>query len=494
MENLSTASSRRSSFSDFRPQVVPPFRTLPTAGDGNCLIHAIFGNPQTRQEVFHPRAAFVRSEIAQKIRVRWQRNEVEQLYSIDETGLNLSNINTDNLAHSLQENSKYLGLEHAHLIAKLFKINIRVYYPKSNDYDKIDLFHREASTQEVDRIIFFNGTNHWEMCALDTEPQLPGSLAFTHPQFNPKYKQMFANNTNCNPLERIKVNTRAILVLKCENHNRMKNSYLFKFCRPQEYNDHFLKTFLEFFQHLRGSDPLAQSAGNALADRFRGYTDVSVTDCSFNHLDYGSAYDYTYSPTSEVIAELKQIIEEEHGLKDFFFEMLQRNHFRISEEYKLENRDTWLREFPIFPRVYPRCANVLKDVFTDLLSVKWLENDINGIKLHLNENDYVDRPLGDMQEKIDSISLWVKVKHGIEQQLRKDVALNKHFYDELKKDVKNLGISGGLSICSGNPAIFAGGVGRTVINTLGNCIDPEGKQSGIQLIKVLGGGGLSAVL
>ena len=142
MENLSTASTRRSSFNDPYLQITPSFRKLPTAGDGNCLIHALFGNLQTRPEVFHPKSPFVRREIAQKIRtLRQGNNVIEQLYSIDETGLNHSTINTDNLADSLRENGQYLGLEHAHLIAKLFKINIRVYYPKSNNYENIDLFY-----------------------------------------------------------------------------------------------------------------------------------------------------------------------------------------------------------------------------------------------------------------------------------------------------------------------------------------------------------------
>ena len=313
------------------------------------------------------------------------------------------------------------------------------------------------------------------------------------PQPNPKYKRIFEGNTNCSASERIKANTRAILVLKCENHNRMKNSYLFKFCRPQEYNEHFLKTFLEFFQHLRGSDPLAQSAGNALADRFRGYTDVSVTDWEFNHDDHINKWEATYIPTPEVIQELKQIIEEEHGLKDFFFETLQKNHFRISEEFKIEDRDTCLREFPVFPRVYPRCADVLKDVFTDLLKTKWLENDINGLKDYLGQNTPIERTL-DFAKLAEATRVWKLVKKAVEAKINHDEKLNKHFYDELKKDIKNLGISSLVSFGTGNPVVFAGGVGRTIINTLGNYSDPEGKQTSVQMMKLLGGSGLGKLM
>ena len=322
--------------------------------------------------------------------------------------------------------------------------------------------------------------------------------SFERPQPHPKYKQIFSHQKTLglkgyNPSERIKANARAIVVLKCKNHNRMKKSYLFKFCKPQEYNDRFLKTFAEFFQYLRGSGPLAMSAGKALADKFRGYKDVCDTNWEFNHSDYGSAYDYTYSPTPEIIQELKQIIEEEHGLKDFFFETLQKNHFRISEEFKLEDRDTWLREFPVFPRVYPRCADVLKDVFTDLLSVKWLENDINGLKYYLDQNTSIEKPL-DLGKLLEAKRVWKLVKQAVDAKINNDEKLNKHFYDELKKDIKNLGISSLVSLVPGCGAAFLGGVGRTVINTLGNYADPEGKQTSVQMMKLLGGSGLGKLM
>jgi hypothetical protein len=524
----SSSSQQYNKIDNSHSNVMLPCKRLPTTGDGNCLIHALFGEfsdvkysflEPAKQEFFHKNAPAVRFEIAHKLFNQVEGNHAiyEELYSIDELGsASFSPININNLALSLQKNGEYLGLEHAHLIAKAFKLNIRVYYPKSHAYEKIDLFHRDTNTQEVDRIVYFNGIDHWEKCELSNEPGLPSSLGFIiqhsldestsassrrssfdlrpKPQSNPKYKQIFSHqkilgSRGYSPSERIKANNRAILVLKCENHHRMKNSYLFKFCKPQEYNELFLKTFAEFFQHLRGSEPLATSAGKALSDKFRGYKDVCVTDCSFNHSDYGSAYDYTYSPTSEVIAELKQIIEEEHGLKDFFFETLQRNHFRISEEYKLEDRDTFLREFPVFPRVYPRCADVLKDVFTDLLSVKWLENDIDGLKYYLDQNTPIERPL-DLGKLVEAERVWKLVKQAVDAKINNDEKLNKHFYDELKKDIKNLGISSMVSFVPGCGAAFLGGVGRTVINTLGNYVDPEGKQTSVQSTKRRGGRGL----
>ena len=332
MESFSTASSRRSSFNDFRLQLVQPLQRLPTAGDGNCLIHALFGNRQVSSDVFHPRADGIRREMAQKIREHWNGN-TEELWCIDEVGLNRSEINTNNLANSLEENGEFLGLEHADLIAKLFKINVRIYYPKGNAYESLELFHKENGIQEVDRIIFFNGRNHWEKCALDNEPLLPSSLAFTDPRFNPKYKRIFENSPNYSPLERIRASTEAIASLKLKNRQRMTDSYIFGFSK-QEYNERFLETFAKFFEYIRGSAPLAQSAGYALVGKVGRYEDVCESSWEFNHDDHINRWEAIHSPTPDLVEELKQIIEEEHGLKDFFFETLQSNHFCISEEMK----------------------------------------------------------------------------------------------------------------------------------------------------------------
>ena len=121
--------------------VILPCKRLPTTGDGNCLIHALFGEfsyvrhpllEGIHQQFFHKNAPAVRFEIAQRLFNQGEGNHAiyEELYSIDELGsATFSPININNLALSLQKNGEYLGLEHAHLIAKEFKLNIRVYYP-----------------------------------------------------------------------------------------------------------------------------------------------------------------------------------------------------------------------------------------------------------------------------------------------------------------------------------------------------------------------------
>ncbi|MEC8567387.1 MAG: hypothetical protein VXY56_03720, partial [Pseudomonadota bacterium] len=339
--------------------------------------------------------------------------------------------------------------------------------------------------------------NSKNMENLSTASSIRSSVDQPRPPKNPKYERVFADTAGwySNPLRRIEANKRAIASLKLQNRSRLIESYFFSYRGPQEDNQHFRETFVKFFQYLRGSDPLAMSAGVALADKFRGYQDVSRRqEDIIDGGDFSDIQTVSYSPTQEVITELKKIIEDNHGLKDFFLALLQRHRFSISKEFKLEDRDTCLREFPLFPRIYPRCADVLKDVFVDILKEEWLQRDINGIKYYLDENNYIDRPIADIESKMGSIQLWEFVKQAAQDKIRHDEALNKRFYGELKNDIKNLAISGGLSFCTGNPAFFAGGVGRTVINTLGDYSDPEGKQSSIQMMKLLGGGGLGVAL
>ena len=186
----SSSSQQYNKIDNSHSNVMLPCKRLPTTGDGNCLIHALFGEfsdvkysflEPAKQEFFHKNAPAVRFEIAHKLFNQVEGNHAiyEELYSIDELGsASFSPININNLALSLQKNGEYLGLEHAHLIAKAFKLNIRVYYPKSHAYEKIDFWHRDTNTQEVDRIVYFNGIDHWEKCELSNEPGLPSSLGF----------------------------------------------------------------------------------------------------------------------------------------------------------------------------------------------------------------------------------------------------------------------------------------------------------------------------
>ena len=322
------------------------------------------------------------------------------------------------------------------------------------------------------------------------------SSVHNHP-VNPRYKSIFQNTDrwHCTPKQRLETNDRTITSLRLSTQSTIASSYFFRYGQPQQDNKRFQDVFIRFFQEMRGLDPLVHSSANSLANKFGGYPDVSRTvEYQVDAGDFSDIQGSYRAPTSELLVDLKHILEEEYGLKDQLLETLKKNNHRFSEEFQLENRDTCFREFPLFPRMFPKCIDALKDVLSNLLQSKWLENDIAGVKLYLDANDYIDRPMVDPEGIRKNIILWVHVKHAIEHQLKKDQKLNQQFKQALKDDVKNLAISGGLSFCTGNPAFFAGGVGRTLINTLGNYVDPEGKQSDIQLVKVLGGGGLGALL
>lgn len=530
-----------------------PVKRLPTAGDGNCLIHALFGEfsyvrhfllDEVQQEFFHKNAPAVRFEIAHKLFNQGEGNHAiyEELYSIDELGsATSSQININNLALSLQKNGEYLGLEHAHLIAKAFKLNIRVYYPKSHAYEKIDLFHRDTNTQDVDRIVYFNGINHWEKCELSNEPGLPSSLDFISqysldesttassrrssfdlrpkPQVNPKYKQIFSYQKTLasrgyNPRQRLEANTHFIQTLQGQINKKINGSYLFtpgKQVKDQRFQD----VFIDFFREMRGVDTLVNSTGESLANKFKTSPDMCKIYETQTVDEYGIDTSTEISPTIQLIDELKQILEDEYGLQDQFITALDKNGKRFNDFAKLEDRDLFLATLPkdheyrqkwglqtapiyiplsMIAKLFPKCVESLKEIFNSLLTSEWLKKDIDGIKLYLNENDYVDRPLPSLEEIIPAIRLWEKAKEYGEQQRKYDTDIEAKHWNEFQNDLWGTVVSGGLSICTVNPTFVIGKAAHTMMNVLSNQVDPEGRDKRVQVLKMFGGVGLGGVM
>ena len=264
------------------------------------------------------------------------------------------------------------------------------------------------------------------------------------PPVNPKYKPLFKNTDrwHCTPKQRLEANARAITSLRLSNQSTIANSYFFRYGQPQQDNKRFQEVFIKFFQEMRGLDPLVQSSADSLASKFGGYPDISRTvEYEMDAGDFSDIQGSYRTPTSGLLVDLKHLLEEEHGLKDQLLDTLKKNNHSFSEEFQLENRDTYFREFPLFPRMFPKCIDTLKDVLSNLLQSQWLENDIAGVKIYLDAHDYVDRPMVDPEGIRKNITLWVHVKHSIEHQLQQDQKLNQQFKQALKDDVKNLAIN-----------------------------------------------------
>jgi len=553
MNPLKSSSSQQYNRIDNRhSNHILPVKRLPTTSDGNCLIHALFGEfshvrylllNEVQQEFCHRNAPAVRFEVAQRLFNQGEGNHAiyEELSSIDELGsVTFSPININNLALSLQENGEYLGIEHAHLIAKLFRINVRVYYPTSHAYERIDFLHRNTHTQEVDRLVYFNGINHWEKCELSNEPGLPSSLDFVSrysfdesttasrrssfdlrpkPQVNPKYKQIFSyqkslGSRGYSPKDRLESNDQFIQSLQGQINKKINGSYLFTIGK-QEKNERFAEVFVDFFREMRGSNPLVNSAGESLANKFVTSPDMCKIYETSTVDEYGIDTSTEISPTIQLIDELKQILEDEYGLQNQFLGALDKNSKRINDFAKLEDRDLFLATLPkdhpyrqkwglqtapvyiplsMIGKLFPKCVESLKEVFNSLLTAEWLKKDIDGVKLYLNENDYVDRPLPSLEELIPAIRLWEKAKEDGEQQKKYDTEIEAKHWNKLQNDLWGMMVSGGLSICTVNPSFVIGKAAHTMMNILSNQVDPEGKDKRVQVLKMFGGVGLGGAL
>ncbi len=309
-----------------------------------------------------------------------------------------------------------------------------------------------------------------------------------------KYQKLFAGRSH-EPQKRLTANNKHIRILQTQINKKIQGSYFFTPGKQED--DHFQKVFIDFFRGLRGGETLVNSAGESLARGFVTYDDVCniYTTEPIKDDDNGS-WDFStiYSPTDQLIEELSQILEEEYGLKGQFLKSLSKSGQKIGNAFQLETRDTCLREFPIFPRVFPRCIDTLKGIFSSLLIEEWLKQDIEEIKIYLNEIDYIDRRVPGCEELNNAITLWTTAKHYAQQQQQRDIALKTKHKNELKDDLCGTAISGGLSFVTGNPSFVIGKAAQTIMNSLGNKIDPEGRDKRIQVLKIFGGVGLGSTL
>ena len=325
------------------------------------------------------------------------------------------------------------------------------------------------------------------------------------PRPNPKYKQIFNEQRSLgsrgyNPRQRLDANTHfkqelSLKLLKTINGTKWTNGSYFFTPGKQLIDQRFQEVFINFFREMRGSDPLAIDAAISLSNRFRGYSDVSSSsehtiDCG----DFSDIQTTYYSPTQEIINELREILEKEHGLQGQFLSVLNLSGRRIGTTFRADTRDTCFYDVPIFSRLFPKCVDTLREVFNSLLLKQWLQSDIDGVKLYLKENISVDRPIPSLEDITLAIKLWETAKEYGEKQKQRYVELSNKHRNELKDDISGIAISGGLSFITGNPSFVIGKAAQTVMNTLGNKVDPEGKDQAVKVLKLFGGVGLGGVM
>lgn len=339
------------------------------------------------------------------------------------------------------------------------------------------------------------------------------------PRVNPKYKQIFSHQESLglrgyNPKQRIEANIHSLQGLQLQINKKINGSYLFT-PGKQEKNERFAEVFIDFFREMRGSDPLVNLSGEYLAKKFVTSPEICSIHENVTFDEYGIDRHETCSPTLQLINELKRIIEDEYGLQDQFLTALDKNGKRINDFAKLEDRDLFLATLPkdhdyrqkwglqtapiyipvsMIAKLFPKCVESLKEVFNSLLITEWLKNDIDGIKLYLNANDYIDRPRPNLEDITLAIRLWETAKEYGEKQRKRDTEIEAKHWNEFQNDLWGTIVSGGLSICTVNPTFVIGKAAHIMMNVLSNQVDPEGSDKRVHVLKMFGGVGLGGVM
>lgn len=146
-------------FLEEKPSKIPKERIhkMPTVGDGNCLIHALFGKPDSQGKIRDKKAQEFRQNMAHTILDKYNGTQKLKCFG-DHNEIMEETINVNNLALSLKMDTKFLGLEHAHLIALIRECNICVY----NEETKEEVFLMcNPQSKEIKHRISYNGFNHW---------------------------------------------------------------------------------------------------------------------------------------------------------------------------------------------------------------------------------------------------------------------------------------------------------------------------------------------
>ena len=194
------------------------------------------------------------------------------------------------------------------------------------------------------------------------------------------------------------------------------------------------------------------SAGEVLASRFETSPDMCSIYETSTVDEYGIDTTTEFSPTIQLIDELKQILEDEYGLQEQFITALDKNGKRLNDFAKLDDRDTFLATLPkdhnyrqkwglqtapiyiplsTIARLFPKCIDTLREIFNSLLIREWLQKDIDGIKLYLSENTPVDRPIPSLEDIAQAIRRWETAKDYGEKQRQYDTEIEAKHWNEL---------------------------------------------------------------
>lgn len=480
--NSTTASYRSNSFHETRP-----FNTLPTVGDGNCLIHSIFGKFwEQHQCVFGGSAPDIRNVIASYLRdqhIRAHTHEqlnclqiIDSRCLVKELALNVSNINVENMADTIEINGEFLGLEHAELIAKITRKNIRVHYPTHfpnhfGEYKKIDFFYFDGRTDEIHATIFFNGINHWEQCESESKLFLD----------NFADRKTFSQSTL---RERLECNTNLIEFFEKKNRRKLSRSSFFE-DGTQRVNDTF-KSFLRRSWSDIGRQAVVEKTAHKIVKRLRNANVQRVYSDTINFR----------SPKHALTMELYDTIDHHRLLHTKLLLDLRETNRRFITSIKPDMREwdaytqredygsSWF-DIPHFILTFgtvggaafrsKSASQKLTSIYSRSLAVAWFKEDNERIKYFLSRDITPVRLNINRRGVEDYIAIdenALKAEDFLRKKTKRDQEAWDVFTHNFKNEVSQCVWSAGVSFFSANPAIAMTQGAKSTFNVFRSYLDP----------------------
>jgi len=300
----------------------PPFKKLPTLPDGNCLIHAIFGLLY-EGGVYCEEAPSQRIQIAQKFRQHSKKHPCEVLRSfVLRSKVTQENIDLEWLTRSMERDKEFLGLEHAELIAKTYRLNIRVYHEET--YEKVDLFYNNNQAPSPDGIISFDGVGHWSQCVCPKPfaNTFSGGLRFSYSTLQKRFEK----------------NQGSVQAQERENKREVSTSSFFK--DGYQESDEPFQSFLQnsWVQIGRGAvvDAAAEVIIRSLSEPEETHPDITQY---FDRTDLDDKTTRYRSPNYALAGELQVLIQKHALLHYQLLQLLRINNRKLMDKLKPDTRE-----------------------------------------------------------------------------------------------------------------------------------------------------------
>ena len=240
---------------------------------------------------------------------------------------------------------------------------------------------------------------------------------------------------------------------KASLKEKINGSYAFT-AANQSCDEQYNKLFLDLFREMRGGDRIVDESSWTLANSLCDERISVRKEQVIYEPEEANRIEVSYHPTEEFKKELRNLLELHDGLSDQFLEALQDNQKKLKDTLDLKARDTYC-SIPLLSRVFPRFYETLQGIFSDLLAVEYLDEQVV-LKLNLMEP-----------------RLWEQALTAGHRQKQRDDQLAIEHEKSWASDKNNLLISAGISGATGNPIFLVAQTLRNIANAIARNTDPE---------------------